>query len=498
MSNKFEKIFNRNMKIFLGLVITLVFTLVFISCEKEVFTGPIATKEVQTQYGKLFIDSNPKEALIYIDGKNTGYVTPDTIKWLEAGSYKVTLSKGMYGDTSFVVNIKSNEKTEILIDFRYNPGANGFLYCSSKPTGAKIFINDEDTHNVTQFFFLKPPGEYNIKFTYPEHRADSTFITLFPKQNKFVNMTLEDTSKWVSYNTSNSILPSNQITSIAVDKNNQKWIGTQTQGVARFNEKEWVVYNSDNSSIKSNFINCIKTADDNSVWVGTTRGLSVYKDGIWSSFSEDFLNKNIYGIAIGKNNEIWVATFSGLAKYYAGTWQIFNTSNSQIGNDSLTCVDVDSRGRVWMGTYLKGVYMFDGTNWFAHNVGGWSDLEFNTIDMAMCVAVDKNDNVWVERGILFSGGIANYLSKFDGNEWKKIFYPGVNTSSLNSIYVDENNTKWFGTITELVQVSDQGSVTIYNSQNSQIPPGKVTCTVLDLNKRTWIGTAGNGITKYKK
>lgn len=70
-----------------------------ISCDKNIFTG--ITEIEKLFYGEVFLDSNPDSALIYVDNKNSGYFTPDTIKWLESGTHTITLKKYLFQDTSF-------------------------------------------------------------------------------------------------------------------------------------------------------------------------------------------------------------------------------------------------------------------------------------------------------------------------------------------------------------------------------------------------------------
>ena len=49
-------------------------------------------------------------------------------------------------------------------------------------------------------------------------------------------------SEWIVYNTSNSGLPDGMVTSLAIDKNGNKWIGTG-EGLAKFDGVNWTVYN---------------------------------------------------------------------------------------------------------------------------------------------------------------------------------------------------------------------------------------------------------------
>ena len=75
-------------RIFLLIIISvLIFT---ISCEKEV---SVTAPEPLLPTGKLFVASYPEEALIFLNSKFTGSLTPDTIFFLEEGVFNLTLKK---------------------------------------------------------------------------------------------------------------------------------------------------------------------------------------------------------------------------------------------------------------------------------------------------------------------------------------------------------------------------------------------------------------------
>jgi len=50
-----------------------------------------------------------------------------------------------------------------------------------------------------------------------------------------------DSTTWTVYNTSNSGLPNNSVTSIAIDGSGNKWIGTNGHGLAKFDGASWTV-----------------------------------------------------------------------------------------------------------------------------------------------------------------------------------------------------------------------------------------------------------------
>jgi hypothetical protein len=82
------------MKKLLFLPIILFTTFFFISCEDST-TDPGG--EVTT--GTLFVQSTPAGAQIWVDGSNSGKVTPDSVKNLSAGTHSLTLKLDGYKDS---------------------------------------------------------------------------------------------------------------------------------------------------------------------------------------------------------------------------------------------------------------------------------------------------------------------------------------------------------------------------------------------------------------
>jgi ligand-binding sensor domain-containing protein len=78
-----------------------------------------------------------------------------------------------------------------------------------------------------------------------------------------------DGVNWTVYNTSNSGLPSNNVTSIAIDAQGKQWIGTEYGGLAKFDGVNWTVYNTSNSGLPDNDVRAIAIDGQGNKWIGT-------------------------------------------------------------------------------------------------------------------------------------------------------------------------------------------------------------------------------------
>ena len=71
------------------------------------------------------------------------------------------------------------------------------------------------------------------------------------------------------YNKANSGLPANYVSSIAIDGNGTKWIGTFYGGLAAFDGTNWTVYNESNSGLPENAVLAIAIDGNGIKWIGT-------------------------------------------------------------------------------------------------------------------------------------------------------------------------------------------------------------------------------------
>ena len=101
-----------------------------------------------------------------------------------------------------------------------------------------------------------------------------------------VKLGADDTTLTI-FNVSNSDLPGNHITSIAIDESNNKWIGTEWEGLVKFDDSDWTIYNESNSGIPSNGIKDIVVDASGNKWIGTSCGVAVFNEvGVVSEINE--------------------------------------------------------------------------------------------------------------------------------------------------------------------------------------------------------------------
>jgi hypothetical protein len=119
--------------------------------------------EKPEQTGLLICDSSPDDAEIWINGSNTGEYTPRSFTDMVAGSYDVTFKKDGYHDCSKTVTVIVDQAVSAFCSL-IKTITTGQLNCSTGPTGAKIYLNNEyvDVTNVN--IIDLEPGTYDVRY----------------------------------------------------------------------------------------------------------------------------------------------------------------------------------------------------------------------------------------------------------------------------------------------------------------------------------------------
>ncbi len=179
------------------LPVIILYSYSLISCDKEVSRSPV---ESEAPKGFIYINSTPNGFTIFQNGRNTGRLTPDSISYIEAGVYEITLKKKYFKDTSVVVTLNEDEKLNVSVDIASNPSMYGNLSLQSTPVGAEIIINDSATGKITPFTFTGLfPGEYSVRFKLFNHRDKEITAIVQSSNSNSYSEELRDTSVWVDY-----------------------------------------------------------------------------------------------------------------------------------------------------------------------------------------------------------------------------------------------------------------------------------------------------------
>jgi signal transduction histidine kinase/ligand-binding sensor domain-containing protein/DNA-binding response OmpR family regulator len=324
------------------------------------------------------------------------------------------------------------------------------------------------------------------------------------------------------------------ILSMCADTGGVLWFGTDAGGINRFDSKTetYTTFRAGQNTQKdlsSDRIKKIFIDSRNHIWVGTDTGLNrmvlnsdrcsqekcrLDRFGFGESYStyRRIADNNVNDIIEDKNGDIWIATSNGLSRgHYTDSLNIQFTSyrheerdpNSLMSN-SLSCLEVDSEGLIWIGTSDKGIIMFDPASESFLNFQSKSDdhtsLSSNNITKLLNDPIDPD--------ILWIGTWMNGFNSFNRKSQKAIRYMSddmnVPESAITDMYQDNGGNIWiasFGLGISRFNIHQQNflSFTAQHSREKGLPVPFITNMVEvpdQSGKFLWLTSGGGGLLKY--
>ncbi len=154
-------------------------------------TGGAVDTEIKGK-GTLYLNSNPSQASIYIDGKDTSLKTPATVKDLQAGAHFIRIEKESFS-ASIPIYLQADEFKKIGLQLdEIKPS----LKILTKPAEAEVFIDNED-HDVSPLLASRlDAGEHLIRI---RKQGYVDYISTVTVSGEFINDLIIDLQKWSSF-----------------------------------------------------------------------------------------------------------------------------------------------------------------------------------------------------------------------------------------------------------------------------------------------------------
>ncbi|MBI2854839.1 MAG: putative Ig domain-containing protein [Chloroflexi bacterium] len=300
-------------------------------------------------------------------------------------------------------------------------------------------------------------------------------------------------STYIKYTTANSGLAHNNISSIAIDQQGNKWFGTASfdtasGGVSKFDGSTWTTYRRDNSGLGSNEVDAIAMDGVRNMWFGTDSGLSKFDGTTWTTYTTRSgpVDNVVSSVAIDEGGNKWFGSSTGVGKFDGTTWTTYTRKNSGLTTIHIDAIATDGAGNVWMGTDA-GLSVTNGS-------GGWATYDKTNSGLpdnyVFSIAIDQQDNKWF--------GTRKGVSKFDGTTWTtyNTSNSGLPDSYVVSIAIDQQGNYWFGTAWDGVSKFDGSTWTTYTMSNSGLADNSVRAIAMDGVGNVWFGHYSGGVSKF--
>jgi ligand-binding sensor domain-containing protein len=89
--------------------------------------------------------------------------------------------------------------------------------------------------------------------------------------------------RWQTFNPGNSPLPNERVLALALDQEEQLWVGTAS-GLAAYDGQGWQVYRGRDFGLLSEQVNALALGSDGRLWVGTQVGAAVFDGQAWTAY----------------------------------------------------------------------------------------------------------------------------------------------------------------------------------------------------------------------
>jgi|GEM_PF-2666808 len=249
------------------------------------------------------------------------------------------------------------------------------------------------------------------------------------------------------YDRSNSGLPSNRITAIAV-RGADVWIGT-TAGLAHFNGVEWSTFRTDNSGLQEADVEDIAIGPAGEVWVsnGNMNQVQRLANGEWSTYALPGWNGIETHLAVEENGALLVGTGFGLKRFQDDVWTDYTTTNSDLPSNNITSIEVAPSGIAYMSSG-RNLVTFDGSTFTTYPIpsSGYSSSSVGQI------AFDGTGTCYVTTLTYVTGPPdppeprhGRLLKLVDGI-WTDLQQPDIGTGyqTLGPLTIDADNVVWSG------------------------------------------------------
>lgn len=153
---------------------------------------------IENTFGTVYITTTPESLEIYINGVNTGKVTPDTVDYIMAntGSYNpdyITLKKG-----TLIYSTNISAAPGLVTNKVYDLTSK--LNVHSNPSGANIYLNNVNTGKRTPYQFTKlVAGNYEVRFKLTGYLDTTMNVSLTPGYDQEMEVYLQDSIKYKSF-----------------------------------------------------------------------------------------------------------------------------------------------------------------------------------------------------------------------------------------------------------------------------------------------------------
>ncbi len=436
------------------------------------------------------------------------FATDDGLNRYDGYEFKV------YRNLSYDFFSISNNQISALIEDR-----NGFIWVGTKGGGLNKLDREQER------FVRHQHDENNAKSISHNYVnvlfEDEAGVILVGTQKglNIFNPVLNEFSVYSEVN-DHAALGEAEITALYKDSNDFIWIGTEEDGLFRFDRLSGEIKHFEQGGefpIPDNWIVTLYQDNLGTLWVGTQSGGLLRYNEEQQSFTS-FTSVNFSTTSISNNwvlslyedsrGTFWVGTLNGLNTLDRETGEFTSLMDLNypvnLSNNSISALYEDRSGVIWVGTRNGALNKFirSSSESFTVYQNDPSNTRSLTNNNIWAISQDNDRNIWVGT----QGGGVDVLTP-GTNLFKNYSNDPNDPSSLsndfvNAIIKSEDGQIWVGTIDGLNRYNadtDDFTHFRFDPDDETTISGNIITTLLEDSRGIlWIGTLNNGLNAYDK
>lgn len=305
-----------------------------------------------------------------------------------------------------------------------------------------------------------------------------------------------DSSKFLKFNSG--------INAILHDKNGNIWIGSQSNGMARWDGKSHKYFTSDDGLV-DNQVRSLQEDQLGNIWIATGSGISMF-DGqkLQIKLNMNNWNANTHPPQVWKSHpdDLWFHAGKKMGVYRYNRQSLNYLPFPQIEDleDAAsylnTCMAQGKNNQLWFSSYLA-VFGFDGDNISVIDNRTLGLLDSDSSLHVRSIFEDSRGNLWIGNNgiglLLFDGEkIVNFteshgLSNTHYNQFQRVADQTETLARVFSIGEDLEGNMWFGTADSGVWKYDSNVLINYDT-NDGLQDNFMKVIYRDGKGNMWFGT----------
>lgn len=311
-------------------------------------------------------------------------------------------------------------------------------------------------------------------------------------------------------------LDNKQIQAVLQQSPTRLWVATEGAGLFLINPKTGAVKNyrhtaGNGGSISSNYIRSLALDAQNQLWIGTFNDLNIYHESTDSfvSYSSDpvesgsLSQRSVRSIFMDAQGGMWLGTYFGGLNYYHPLKNRFKNFRripykNSLNDNVVSCMVEDRNKNLWIGTNDGGLNLYNTTT------KKYTHYTLQEAEREQGIGSNNIKAVWVDEknDLVYIGTHAGGLNILHRGSGRMEHFNQKNSSLLNdnvyAILPSNDGNIWLGTLSGLVKYhpGNKTFTTVTHEKNGRpFTQKQITTLFKDSKGRLWIG-GENGLMVY--